>query len=186
MNSNQSSYISKSSQRGYAFFELVCTALLLMAVSLSCVLEKLGHSPDTLPIFKVFGSYPMNSAEALNFIVDGKELSIGIVLLFSIICIFNICLKFADLTSGPTKTNWLSWIVTLSGGAFFWYFVYFAIRVVDEAKHDHSLFASKNVLDFGTGLVLLAIADFVLFIGMAFKRADETTPKANSTLASYV
>ena len=186
MDSNQSSNISKSSQRGHALFELICTVLILLAVSLSCVLEQLGHSPDTLPIFKAFGSYPMNSAVILNFLVENKELSIGIVLLFSIICIFNICLKFADLTSGPTKTNWLSWIVTLSGGAFFWYFVYFAIRVVDEAKHDHSLFASKHVLDFGTGLVLLAIADFVLFIGMAFKRSDETTPKANMASASSV
>ena len=180
------SNITKSAQKGYAFFELVCTALILLAVSTSCVLEQLGHSPDTLPIFKAFGSFPLNSAVTLNFLVDNKELSIGIVLIFSIACIFNICLKFADLTSGPTKTNWLSWIVTLSGGAFFWYFVYFAIRVVDEAKHDHSLFASKNVLDFGTGLVLLAIADFVLFLGMAFKRADETTPKANMTSASNV
>jgi hypothetical protein len=56
--------------------------------------------------------------------------------------------------------------------------------VLNEAQHDHSLFASENTLEFGTGLVLLAISDFIMFLGMAFKRADETTPKANMLPAS--
>lgn len=191
MESNQSSNIKKSSQRGYALFELVCTALLLMAVSASCIMEQLGKSV-VLPIYKLLDIYPVNTAKMLMPYIRIKELAIGIIIVFSIICIFNIFCKLKDLISGPTKTNWLSWVVTLSGGVFFWYYFILNLVLNNEARHDAEMsywaavVHSDSAISFGSGFILLAIADFVLFLGMAFKRADETTPKANMTSASNV
>ncbi len=145
MESNQSSNIKKSSQRGYALFELVCTALLLMAVSASCIMEQLGKSV-VLPIYKLLDIYPVNTAKMLMPYIRIKELAIGIIIVFSIICIFNIFCKLKDLISGPTKTNWLSWVVTLSGGVFFWY--YFILNLVLNNEARHELLGSSRTLRF--------------------------------------
>ena len=77
---------------GFAIFEVICTAIILTAISYSAVAQYFGYHTDTLAIIKAYGM-PINSSVVLNSYLRDVDLSVAIVCIIMAICFLNIIFK---------------------------------------------------------------------------------------------
>lgn len=171
MISNQSTSKQQPISGIWTILEIVSTVLILGAMIASAVFAQNDNSADFLPIIKAFGSTPLSSVEILSLSIGNKAISIGIVLLFSIICLSNIIrLGFSE-----NEKVGLSVIIAVLSSILLIFFFVMTVYLSVEAKKHYSSFYFDNSVTFGSGYTLLFVTTIVLYIVIAFKPSAKTT-----------
>ena len=142
MVSNQSTSKQQPISGIWTILEIVSTVLILGAVIASAVFAQNDNSADFLPIIKAFGSTPLSSVEILSLTIGNKAISIGIVSLFSIICLSNIIrLGFSE-----NEKVGLSVIIAVLSSILLIFFFVMTVYLSVEAKKHYSSFYFEKVL----------------------------------------
>lgn len=161
---------------GFAIYEAVCTAIILIAVSYSSVMLKfLKHRTDSLPLIDV-GGMPISSADILNSYIHDRDLTIAILCGFIAICCLNIIFKIIFIFKHILRTKWLSVIVIILGFAAFVGTLGAMSELNEEIKHEMFFYYSRINAGFGSGALWLLAGTVLLFLGMMVALADTEGP----------
>ena len=157
---------------GFAIYEAVCTAIILIAVSYSSImLAFLKHRTDSLPLIDV-GGMPISSADILDSYIHDRDLTIAILCGFVAICGLNIIFKLVYIFKHILRTKWLSVIVVILGFTAFVGTLGTIGELNEEIKHDMFFYYSKINAGFGSGALWLIAGTVLLFLGMMVALAD--------------
>ena len=171
MEDSKSNHATQQVYKEFAYFELISTFLILIAVACSCVEGYLGHSPDFLSMINVFGVVPMNTAECLNLFIDDRNLAIGLIVAFCILCAINIFLKLRNIVFGNNTTSLLSWVILLLSVILSGIMIRI-LAVAEQGGRAEAFWYGGGHTTFGGGAWLLIAGTFLLFMVLVIKVMD--------------
>lgn len=168
---------------GFAIFEVICTAIILTAISYSAVAQYFGYHTDTLAIIKAYGM-PINSAVVLNSYLRDVDLSVAIVCIIMAICCLNIIFKLIYIFNHKLRSAWLSTIVMILGIAASIGIIAAMGEAKSEAKGELLFFFGEITIEFGSGGLWLLAGSVLLFLEQLVVLTDSDVPASKKASES--